>query len=116
MSEPEKVTTHLKHILDEIAGVKAEGETGLPEALHAIAENVSQRALVVIVSDLFTDTRELRKAFQHLRFRRHDVVVFHLLEKNEIEFEFDRPVKFVDLEGSYARSCTACCASGASHT
>jgi uncharacterized protein (DUF58 family) len=91
---------HLKHILDEMAGMKAEGETGLPEALHAIAENVSQRALVVIVSDLFTDTRELRKAFQHLRFRRHDVVVFHLLEKNEIEFEFDRPVKFVDLEGA----------------
>ena len=65
-----------------------------------MAEKVFQRALVVIVSDLFTDTDELRKAFQHLRFRRHDVAVFHLLEQNELDFEFDRPIRFVDLEGA----------------
>jgi uncharacterized protein (DUF58 family) len=97
---PRRSASHLKHILDEIALTTAEGETGLPEALHAVAEKNSQRALVVIVSDLFTDTEQLRKAFQHLRFRRHDVAVFHLLEQNEINFEFDRPIKFVDLEGA----------------
>jgi len=97
---PRRSAAHLKYLLDEMADMKAAGETGLAEALHSVAEKVSQRALVVIVSDLFTDTEELRKAFQHLRFRRHDVAVFHLLEKNEIEFEFDRPIKFVDLEGA----------------
>lgn len=96
---PRRSAAHLKHVLDELAGVRAEGTTGLPDALHAVAEKVAQRALVIVVSDLFTETEALRKAFQHLRFRRHDVVVFHLLEKNEIEFQFDRPVRFVDLEG-----------------
>lgn len=97
---PRRSASHLKHVLDEMAGMKAEGETGLADALHAVAEKVAQRALVVIVSDLFTDPEELRKAFQHLRFRRHDVAVFHLLEQNEVDFEFDRPIKFVDLEGA----------------
>ena len=97
---PRRSGAHLKHILDALAEMTAEGETGLTEALHAVAEKVSQRALIVIVSDLFAETEELQKAFQHLRFRRHDVVVFHLLEQNELNFEFDRPIKFVDLEGA----------------
>lgn len=96
---PRRSAAHLKHVLDEMAVMKAEGETGLADALHAISEKVPQRALVVVVSDLFTDPEELRKAFQHLRFRRHDVAMFHLLEQNEIDFEFDRPIRFVDLEG-----------------
>ncbi len=82
--------------------MKAEGETGLPVALHEAAEKISQRALVVIISDMFIDPEELRTCFQHLRFRKHDVAVFHLLEQQEIDFEFDRPVKFVDLEGAPA--------------
>ena len=92
--------THLKFVLDELGDMKAEGETGLPDALHQAAEKIAQRALVVIISDMFIDPEELRSCFQHLRFRKHDVAVFHLLEQSEIDFEFDRPVKFVDLEGA----------------
>ena len=92
-------STSLKLVLDELAAMQAEGETGLPQALHEAAERVAQRALVVIISDLFMDTEELRSCFQHLRFRKHDVVVFHLMEQSEIDFHFERPMKFVDLEG-----------------
>jgi uncharacterized protein (DUF58 family) len=97
---PRRSSSHLKHVLDELSKATATGETGLTEALHAVAEKNAQRALIVVVSDLFTDPEELEKAFQHLRFRRHDVVVFHLLEQAEIDFQFDRPIRFVDLEGA----------------
>ncbi|GAB5441523.1 MAG: DUF58 domain-containing protein [Fuerstiella sp.] len=97
---PKRSPAHLKFVLDELAAMRAEGETGLPAALHDAAEKIAQRALVVIISDLFIDPEELRDCFQHLRFRRHDVAVFHLLEQKEIAFDFDRPVKFVDLEGA----------------
>jgi len=53
----------------------------------------------VVISDLFVDPKSLADAFQHLRFRKHDAVVFHLLEQSEIDFEFDRPMRFNDLEG-----------------
>lgn len=96
---PRRSSTNLRYVLDEMAVMKAAGPTGLPAALHAAAEKIPQRALIVIVSDLFMDPELLRSGFQHLRFRKHDVAVFHLLEQNEIEFNFDRPVRFVDLEG-----------------
>lgn len=96
---PKRNAAHLRVILDELATVKASGETGLAQALHEAAERIRQRALVVIVSDLFVETKELSDAFQHLRFRKHDAVVFHLLEQSEIDFDFDRPMRFTDLEG-----------------
>ncbi|MCA9112123.1 MAG: DUF58 domain-containing protein [Planctomycetaceae bacterium] len=97
--DPKRNATHLGTVLDELAMLKGSGETGLVEALHEAAEKVPQRALFVIISDLFVNPEELGEAFQHLRFRKHDASVFHLLERREIDFEFDRPIRFVDLEG-----------------
>ena len=99
---PKRSASHLKTILDELETTEAAGATGLVEALHEAAERIRQRALVVIVSDLFVDPSGLSDCFQHLRFRNHDAVVFHLLEQREIEFEFDRPIRFKDLEGGAA--------------
>ncbi len=96
---PKRSAAHLRVILDELGSAEAAGETGLVAALHEAAERIRQRALIVIISDLFVETKELGSAFQHLRFRKHDAVVFHLLEQSEINFEFDRPMRFLDLEG-----------------
>jgi uncharacterized protein (DUF58 family) len=91
--------THLGLVLDSLGDLKAAGGTSLIESLHEAAERVSQRAQIVILSDLFTPAEELRTAIQHLRFRKHDVSVFHLLDQRELDFDFDRPARFVDLEG-----------------
>ncbi len=92
--------THLGTVLDTIGDVQAGGPTTLISSLHEAAEQISQRAVIVIFSDLFADPAELRSAIQHLRFRKHDVVVFHLLDQQEIAFDFDRPARFIDLEGA----------------
>ena len=68
---------------------------------HA-AEKIRQRALVIIFSDLFVPPAELKSAIQHLRFRKHDVAVFHLLDQQELDFDFDRPARFIDMEGGEA--------------
>ena len=91
--------THLGLVLDTIGELKAAGTTTLVESLHEAAERISQRALVVVISDLFADAEDLRPAIQHLRFRKHDVSLFHLLDQKELDFDFDRPARFVDLEG-----------------
>jgi hypothetical protein len=74
----------------------------LIDALHSIAEKIGQRAFVVIFSDFFTDTTLLGDALQHLRYRKHDISVFHLMDPLEIGFDFDRPHRFVDLEDGTA--------------
>ena len=99
---PKRSGAHLRHILDELGDMNGDGETGLPAALHEAAERIAQRALIVVISDLFLDLEELKSCFQHLRFRKHDIAVFHLLEQNEIDFQFDRPIRFQDLEGAPA--------------
>jgi uncharacterized protein (DUF58 family) len=91
--------SHLGLVLDALAELQPKGETRIVESLHEAAEKIPQRALVVIVSDLFVQPADLKPALQHLMFRKHDVVVFHLLDQQEIDFEFDRPARFVDLEG-----------------
>jgi len=96
---PRRGPQHLGLVLDQIARLKADGETGLIKAIHEAAEKIQQRALIVIVSDLLFHPEPLREAFQHLRFRKHDVTVFHLLDRQEIDFTFDRPTRFIDLEG-----------------
>jgi len=95
---PRRTPSHLRQLLDTLADAKPQGETNLVKTLHELAERIRQRSLVVIVSDLFTEVPDLLECFKHLRFYKHDVAVFHLLDRQEFEFDFTRPVRFVDLE------------------
>lgn len=95
---PSRRAAHLERFFSTLAKVEPAGPTGLVEALHTVAEKVSQRAFVVILSDFFMDLDGLSEALQHLRYRKHDVSVFHLMDPMEIGFELDRPHRFVDME------------------
>jgi uncharacterized protein (DUF58 family) len=99
---PRRSPAHLRLVFDVLEEAKPQGTTGLAEVLHELAETTRQRALVAIVSDLFVDPTELSGAFGHLRFRRHDVAVFQLLDPQELAFTFQRPTRFLDLEGGGA--------------
>lgn len=98
---PKRSAMHLSAVLDELGAMEASGETGLVNVLHETAERVPQRALIIILSDLFIEPEVVRNCLEHLRFRKHDVAVFHLLEQSELDFEFDRPTRFVDMEGTF---------------
>ena len=97
---PRRNASHLQLILDSLNQVSPKGETNLIPLLHELAEKARRRALVIILSDCFCDETELRDALQHLRFQKHDLALFHLLDPLELDFNFDRPVRFVDMEGS----------------
>jgi uncharacterized protein (DUF58 family) len=96
---PKRNPAHLIALFDLLEAAKPHGETQLASVLHELAETIRQRALIVIISDLFVEPELLGSCFQHLRFRRHDVAVFHLLEAQEMEFNFRRPMRFLDMEG-----------------
>lgn len=99
---PRRRASHLQNIFKTLDELKPKGETGLIQGLHDIAEKIARRALVVIISDLFCDPDELSDALQHLRYRKHDIAVFHLMDPQEIDFDFERPHRFVDLEDNTA--------------
>lgn len=98
---PKRNPAHLQLVLDSLRETKADGDTSLLANLHDVAEKIRRRALVLVFSDFFCDVKGLLSCLQHLRFQKHDVGLFHLLDPQEINFEFDRPVRFEDLESSF---------------
>jgi len=99
---PKRNAAHLRLVLDALEQTQSKGETQLAAVLHELAETIRQRALIVILSDLFIEPTLLQSSFQHLRFRHHDVTVFHLLDPQELAFNFRRPMRFLDMEGGPA--------------
>ncbi|MCC7339346.1 MAG: DUF58 domain-containing protein [Pirellulaceae bacterium] len=99
---PRRNPAHLTTLYDTLEAVLPQGETGLVAILHELAETVRQRALVIVISDLFVEPESLRECFEHLRFRKHDVTAFHLLDPEELAFAFQRPTRFLDMEGGTA--------------
>jgi uncharacterized protein (DUF58 family) len=95
---PRRSPSHLRQVLDTLSEAKPQGETNLTATLHGLAERIRQRSLVIVISDLFTEVPDLLECFKHLRFYKHDVAVFHLLDRQEFDFDFHRPVRFVDME------------------
>lgn len=96
---PRRSPSHLKLMMDMLAHAEPKGKTALVEAIHQLAERARRRAMVVVISDCFSEVSALLDGFQHMRFRRHDLAVFHLLDPVELKFSFDRPMRFDDLEG-----------------
>ncbi len=96
---PRRNAAHLRLVLDLLEQAQPRGETQLATVLHELAETIRQRALIVILSDLFVEPALLANCFQHLRFRKHDLAVFHLLDPQELTFNFRRPMRFLDMEG-----------------
>ena len=91
---------HLEQLLATEAKNK---KTSASRSLHEIADNISRRSLVIIFSDMMDNMQanaELFSALQHLRYAKHEVVLFHVTDKkSELEFEFEnRPYVFIDLE------------------
>ncbi len=96
---PRRNPSHLMTVFDVLEQTQPQGQTQLVPVLHELAETISARALVVIISDLFVEPELLRDCFQHLRFRKHDTAIFHLLDRQELGFDFRRPMRFLDMEG-----------------
>ena len=74
-------------------------KTGTGPLLEQLADRVSRRGIVFLISDCFDAVDPLLKGLRHLRFRGHEVVVFHVLHRDELDFPLDGNVRFIDLEG-----------------
>jgi uncharacterized protein (DUF58 family) len=95
---PRSMPSHLSVILGELEKIKAGAATGIARTFHDLAEKMKRRSLVVILSDLLDDEREVMKALHHFRHRKHEVILFHILDRAEREFPFVRLADFVDME------------------
>jgi uncharacterized protein (DUF58 family) len=89
-------TGHMRTIFGNLSLLQPGGETNLSESLHQLAEILTRRGIVVVVSDFYDQPDRLAEAFQHLRFKGHDVVAFQVLDQNELDFDFSDPVLLLE--------------------
>lgn len=105
---PEKGSErHHAMLLDQLNEVSSAHDdnraTDTYKYLHEIAENIKRRSLIILFTDMFQSDREedeLFEALRHLKYNKHDVVLFHVFDsKTEIDFDFEnRPTRFMDVE------------------
>ena len=89
---------HLLHVLKVLDRVEVGEQTGFASGLDALAERIRKRGLIVVISDLFDEPEAIMDVLKHFRHSGHEVIVFQVLTRDEMELPFTGQIEFEDLE------------------
>ncbi len=96
---PASTSAHMRLILETLGKSESQPKTDLSETFHDLAERIRRRGMLIILSDLFGDPEEILRGLQHFRHRKHEAVVFHILDRDELAFPFKDTSLFEGMEG-----------------
>ncbi len=95
---PKSITTYLYEILAELEKTQPSAKTDVASALHQMADRIKRRGLVILFSDLLDDPQKIVSGLKHFRHKNHEVIVFHILDPFELNFDFTADAVFKDME------------------
>lgn len=95
---PRSRGSQLRQIMQQMIAHQPSGQTSLSDSLYMITRQLKRRGLVVVVSDLIDDPEETMRAIRMIGAHKHDVIVFHVQDHTEWEFDFEGPTLFRDME------------------
>ena len=95
---PSAKRSNFMQILKIIDAAHAEGETKLSNILLQLAQKMKRRGLVILLSDLFDEPEVVIRSLRSFRYRKHEILVFHILDRDEVDFPFAKSAIFSDLE------------------
>ncbi len=95
---PGSTSVHLNLLLRELEKIGPGRMTNVSSSFHHLAEHIRRRGLILIISDLYDDQREVLRSLRHFRYKKHEVILFHIFDPAELEFPFRTLTDFVDLE------------------
>jgi uncharacterized protein (DUF58 family) len=98
MIQPRASAKHLLRLIHSLEQTQPGGETSLAPIWHDLVGRMKRRGLIVVLSDCFDQIGPLLRALRHFRHRRHEVLLFHILAPEEVEFPFSRMTQFRNLE------------------
>jgi uncharacterized protein (DUF58 family) len=100
---PRSKPSHLHVLLEELERTESGGETSLSMIMHHVAERIRRRGLVILISDCFDSIETLVSGLHHFRHRRHEVIVLHVMAREELTFPFRQWSQFRFLENPSVR-------------
>jgi uncharacterized protein (DUF58 family) len=89
---------HLRLMLHTLGNLKPGPATNIPNVCHHLAETIKTRGMIILISDLLDDTEKVIEALQHFQHKKHDVIVFHLLDDAELDLPYAELSNFRELE------------------
>ncbi len=95
---PKSKPSHLNIILKQLDDNKTGKDTKIENVLHRMAERINKRGIVILISDLLDDSVEVINGLKHFRHKHQEVIVFHILDRKELEFDFNSRTRFLDME------------------
>jgi len=95
---PGSTPAHLDRIFRHLEQLAPGRRTAIAPTFHRLADTIAKRGLVIIISDLYDDPTETIKALQHFVYKKHQIIVFHLMDPAEMDFPFRKIHSFVDME------------------
>ncbi len=99
---PASTGAHTRLLLENLGKQDSLPKTSLGDTFHDLAERIKRRGLLLVFSDLFGDTEEIMRGLQHFRHRRHEAILFHTLDRDELTFPFKETARFEGMEGEDA--------------
>ena len=96
---------HLNTVLKGLSVETATGKTDIISVLRRAAETMTQRSIVILISDLFCDREQLFKGLQLLRQRKHEVLIVHTMDDQELNFDYSGTLRFEGLEDGGKLTC-----------
>ncbi|HKD37204.1 MAG TPA: DUF58 domain-containing protein [Pirellulales bacterium] len=97
---PSAAQSQLVKILDILESAKPDRTTDLGVVLNKVAAQINARGLVIVVSDLLCDLDKFYQGLGRLQHQGHDILIFHVLDREEIDLPFNDSVLFRDIEGT----------------
>jgi uncharacterized protein (DUF58 family) len=89
---------HLRALLVTLDRLRLGQKTNVSKPLHQLADSLTKRGMVVLISDLLDEPERVIRGLKHFQYRGTDVIVFHVLDPDETGFPFERATRFEDLE------------------
>lgn len=98
MIRPRTGMAHLKAVCSELEATRATETTNIGESLDMVGQSMKKRGIFILFSDLMDNAEVIIKKLRQLKTRRHEIVLYHVLDRDEINFPFDDTTIFRDLE------------------
>ena len=95
---PKARPSHLNLILSQLDDRDSGNDTQIGMVLHVLADRIKKRGMVILISDLLDKPENIMKGLKHFRHQNQEVIVFHIQDRKESEFDFDTRTKFFDME------------------
>lgn len=95
---PAGTESHLRMLMQTLAKSESRTKTGVGDTFHDLAERLKRRGMLIVLSDLFGDPDDILRGLQHFKHRKHEAIIFHVLDRDELTFPFRDSAIFQGME------------------